>query len=272
MDASSVPRAYRSTRWGSGLLFAAMLVFGIVSSPALALEKKKLTPSASAGLRGKTLSVLTHEQRDMALAGKLVAFGDKEGYRSAAEALGLSGTDGLTAIEKDMASSLFVAMPDIQDPAPSMAADLRQRLVDRYGLDTPVELQPTRPLHATSLVGNAISPKKYVPVLLENGNGADFLLDVQTLIWQITRPNRVYGTWFTYFARMSFIDVHNGKVLAQWDCSTIQRFASRELIPLPVYLGDGKAMLKKDLDAARSTCTKDFYEALGLTPGETTPH
>jgi len=251
----------RQARWAIFILMLCMW-----TESANAIDHEPLREADKPTLSGKRLKVLTHAARDIGLAGSgLVA--DRDQATRTANLLGLDDDRRLASLldRRTIASSIPVT--DVEDPAPSIVNTLGMRLAAAYGLSMSSDGDDAQPLPATPIPGG-LGHKAYVARIIESGQNADLLLDVQTITWQITRPSRFYGTWFNYYARMMLVDPAEHRVLASWECTNIQRFGSRKFIPLPEYLGNDKAMLRTDAREAGKTCEKEFSNALGLTSSE----
>lgn len=243
-----------------------VLTVCIWAKNANAIDHEPLREADKPTLTGKRLKVLTHAARDIGLAGNgLIA--DRDQAIRTANLLGLDDDQKLTALWDGGTIASTIPVTDVDDPAPGIAKALGIRLAAAYGLSMSSDVDDSQPLPATS-VPDGLGRKAYVARIVESGQSADLLLDVQTITWQITRPSRFYGTWFNYYARMMLVDPAEHRVLASWECTKIQRFGSRKLIPLPEYLGNDKAMLRADAHEAGKACEKQFSDALGLASSE----
>lgn len=109
------------------------------------------------------------------------------------------------AVAMISAGRAIVEENDIQDPAPFIAGQLRQQLVERYGLE---------PASGAGALADTTDTLKLASLYA----GADYLLDVQTINWGfLYRPN-ITRYRVLYSVKVRLIDIHAAKLLAEGFC------------------------------------------------------
>ena len=230
-----------------------------MSLSSYAAERKVLSAEAASLIRGKTVSVVSHQPREVAIFGQrfLVAQKDKQVTGS------LLG-DPTGAIFKDNTApdgtspDIEIAIPSIADPAHLMINAIEQRFISTYDLTAlDHRLLPPTPR------GN-VMPNTDVARLVADTADTDLALDIQTFTWQISRISRLTGLWFTYIGRMSLIDRRTKTILAERDCVSLQRYPKSDAPYLLSYIENDMAAFKNDLHKAASQCTEEFLHALRI--------
>lgn len=131
----------------------------------------------------------------------------------------------------------------IEDPAATVSQDLIGGLVKRHGMKP---------------AGSKLVSEGKPQEIAKSGGGADYVLDVRTLYWQIGyRPMRLGTYWMTHNQQMRLIDCRSGKVIAEgfsiWNPSDEAHFYNYETMA-----ENGAVGLKKEAKHAAESAKSHF--------------
>lgn len=206
---------------------------GVLLSGCVAGTKTPISSGAASALEGKSLTYATHSMPDFAAmtAGKAT--------------FGVFG-----AVAMISAGNSLVAENHVPDPS----VGLRERLG--------AKLQSAH--HMTFLAtGHADDTTSKVPELVARHNGADYLLDVETIGWGFYYfPTDWSHYRVSYSARMRLIDIHSGRIVAESMCKASAGEGKGEKAPSKdELLANHAALLKSDgghfVDTCEQTLTQE---------------